>query len=92
MSWRWLKRILPRSLYGRAALILVLPVVLLQLVVSVGFIQRHFNDVTRQMTRGVVEEIALVAGPLPENPAAAQTIAGALGLALTCLLYTSRCV
>lgn len=83
MSWRWLKRILPRSLYGRAALILILPVVMLQLVVSVGFIQRHFNDVTRQMTRSVVDEIALVADTLPGDPAAAESIAAALGLTLT---------
>ncbi|TCP59756.1 two-component system osmolarity sensor histidine kinase EnvZ [Rhodovulum bhavnagarense] len=40
---------LPRGLYGRAALILLVPVIALQLVVSVVFIQRHFEDVTRQM-------------------------------------------
>ena len=34
MKSRGLKRYLPRSLYGRAALILILPVVVLQLVVS----------------------------------------------------------
>lgn len=53
MSFNWLKRYMPRGLYGRALLILVLPVVTLQLVVSVVFIQRHFEGVTRQMTRGV---------------------------------------
>ncbi|WP_299922252.1 ATP-binding protein [uncultured Pelagimonas sp.] len=51
MSFKWLKQYMPRSLYGRAALILVLPVVTLQLVVSVIFIQRHFDDVTQQMSR-----------------------------------------
>ena len=45
-----LKRYMPRGLYGRAALILVLPVVTLQLVVSVVFIQRHFDGVSRQMS------------------------------------------
>ena len=35
---------MPRGLYGRAALILILPVVFLQLVVSVVFIQRHFTN------------------------------------------------
>jgi len=53
----WLKRFMPRGLYGRAALILLAPVVALQVVVSVVFIQRHFEDVTRQMTRGVVKEL-----------------------------------
>ncbi|SIT15043.1 two-component system, OmpR family, osmolarity sensor histidine kinase EnvZ [Roseivivax lentus] len=55
MSFEWLKRYLPRGLYGRAFLILVLPVVTLQLVVSVVFIQRHFEEVTRQMTGEVAQ-------------------------------------
>ncbi len=60
MKFRWLKHYMPRSLYGRAALILVLPVVALQLVVSVVFIQRHFEDVTTQMTLTVVRELRLI--------------------------------
>ncbi len=55
MSFEWLKRYLPRGLYGRAFLILILPVVTLQLVVSVIFIQRHFEEVTRQMTGEVAQ-------------------------------------
>lgn len=61
MSFRWLKQYMPRSLYGRAALILVLPVVMLQLVVSVAFIQRHLEDVTTQMTLTVVRELDMIA-------------------------------
>jgi two-component system osmolarity sensor histidine kinase EnvZ len=51
MNFDWLKRTMPRGLYGRAALILILPVVTLQLVVSVVFIQRHFDGVTQQLSR-----------------------------------------
>lgn len=58
MIARTLKRLTPRGLFGRAALILVVPVVTLQLVVSVVFIQRHFEGVTRQMTQAVVAEAA----------------------------------
>ena len=61
MSFRWLKQYMPRSLYGRAALILIVPVVTLQLVVSVVFIQRHLEDVTTQMTLTVVRELRLIA-------------------------------
>lgn len=61
MTFHWLKRYMPRSLYGRAALILVLPVVTLQLVVSVVFIQRHFEGVTEQMSRVVSRELNLIA-------------------------------
>ncbi len=53
----WLKHYMPRGIYGRAALILVLPVITLQLLVSVVFIQRHFEGVTRLMTAGVVLEL-----------------------------------
>ena len=53
MLFRWLKRFLPRGLYGRATLILLVPVVAIQLVVSVAFLQRHFDQVTEQMTRSV---------------------------------------
>ena len=60
MAFGWLKHSMPRGLYGRAALILVLPVVTLQLVVSVVFVQRHFEDVTEQLTEGVVLEVGLI--------------------------------
>lgn len=60
MKFRWLKQYMPRSLYGRAALILLLPVIVLQLVVSVLFTQRHFEDVTQQMSDIVAREITLV--------------------------------
>lgn len=55
-----LKSLLPRGLFGRAALILMVPVVAIQLIVSVVFIQRHFEGVTRQMTTSVQIEISQV--------------------------------
>jgi two-component system osmolarity sensor histidine kinase EnvZ len=59
MDMSWLKHSMPRSLYGRAALILVLPIVTLQLVISIVFIQRHFEDVTQQMTRNVLLDLRM---------------------------------
>ncbi len=63
MFFAWLKRYMPRSLYGRAALILILPVVSLQLVLSVVIAQRHFEGVTRQMSVSVSREIRLLMAP-----------------------------
>ncbi len=57
MQLTWLKNLMPRRLYARAALILVLPVILLQLLVSVVFIQRHFEGVTQSMTRAMSIEL-----------------------------------
>ena len=65
MVFRWLKRYVPHGLYTRAALILILPVVTLQLVVSVVFIQRHFEGVTQQMTRATAQEIQLLLDRMP---------------------------
>ena len=75
MSLRWLKHYMPRSLYGRAALILVLPVVTLQLVVSVVFIQRHFEDVTTQMTHSMIRELRLIAGEADGATTQAEALA-----------------
>ena len=55
---RWLRDLPPRSLTGRATLILIVPIVALQLVVSLLFIQRHFDRVTRQMTGNILIEVA----------------------------------
>ena len=60
MSFQWLKRYMPRGIYARAALILLLPVIVLQLVVSVVFVQRHFEEVTQQMSNTAAREIRLV--------------------------------
>ena len=60
MAFQWLKSTMPRRLYARAALILILPVVTLQLVVSVVFIKRHFEDVTAQMAHTAALELQLI--------------------------------
>ncbi|MHA6261715.1 ATP-binding protein [Arenibacterium sp. CAU 1754] len=60
MSFQWLKQYMPRGLYGRSALILVAPVVVLQLVVSVAFIRSHLEDVTTQMSLNMVRELDAV--------------------------------
>lgn len=66
----WLKNYMPRGIYARAALILVLPVLLLQLLVSVVFIQRHFEGVTRLMTSAMNIDLRF----LLETAEAAQTL------------------
>ncbi|MDU8926777.1 ATP-binding protein [Alisedimentitalea sp. MJ-SS2] len=76
MFFGWLKRYMPRSLYGRAALILILPVVLLQLVVSIVFVQRHFEGVTQQMANTASREIRLVMNTLESGSEVMQGSAG----------------
>lgn len=60
MFFQWLKQYMPRSLYGRAALILIVPVVSVQLVVSVAFIRKHLENVSTQMADTLVREMDLI--------------------------------
>ncbi|NUH64377.1 HAMP domain-containing protein [Sulfitobacter sp. S0837] len=89
MNFAWLKRYVPRGIYGRAALILLLPVVFLQLVVVVIFAQRHFEGVTNQMTDTVLRELELImlaVGTAPDAqsvPMAVQARAGPLDMVVT---------
>lgn len=68
MWFAWLKRYMPRSLYGRAALILILPVITLQLAISIVFIQRHFEGVTEQMTGSVVLDVQYLLDAIEAAP------------------------
>ncbi|MEM7190284.1 MAG: two-component sensor histidine kinase, partial [Pseudomonadota bacterium] len=52
-----LKRYLPKSLFGRAVLILVVPILGLQVVVALVFIQRHYDGVTAQMATSIAREL-----------------------------------
>ncbi len=76
-----LKPLLPRSLFGRAALILVVPIVTIQLIVSIAFIQRHFEGVTRQLVQGVLIELALLREAADAAPDAAAAMAAAAPMA-----------
>ena len=60
MMFNWIKQYMPSGLHGRAALILVLPVILIWLVVSIVFVRRHFEGVAGQMTRAIRSEIVLI--------------------------------
>ena len=44
------KQYLPRKLFGRTILIFLFPIILIEAIVFIGFIQRHFEQVTSQMS------------------------------------------
>lgn len=68
MSFRWLKHYVPRSLYARSVLILVLPVIVVLLVVSVAFIQNHLQGIIVQMARNSEREIRYIATVVEQAP------------------------
>lgn len=80
MLFRWLKRFLPRSLFARALLILIVPLLVVQVVVSVVFVQRTFDRVTAQMTRSVAIPLRYVLGQI--ELAGSATEAAAIAVVL----------
>ena len=46
-----MKRLLPRSLLGRSVLIIVMPLILVQLVATWVFYDRHWDTVSRRLLR-----------------------------------------
>src|SRR5712691_268492 len=70
-----LKSFMPKGLYGRALLIIIAPMVVLQSVVAFMFMERHWNQVTHRLSAGVVEDIATlieVYRVYPQDAGAAQ--------------------
>ena len=49
---------MPKGLYARALLIMIVPMVVLQSVVAFVFMERHWNTVTRRLSATVVQDIA----------------------------------
>jgi two-component system osmolarity sensor histidine kinase EnvZ len=61
-GWRrishWLNGVMPKGLYARALLIIIMPMVILQSVLAFVFVERQWNAVTQRLSAGVVHDIA----------------------------------
>ncbi len=55
---RFLHRFMPKGLYGRALLIIVTPMVLLQSVIAFVFMERHWDLVTNRLSEATARDIA----------------------------------
>jgi two-component system osmolarity sensor histidine kinase EnvZ len=69
-----LKRILPKGLLGRSLLIIVTPLVLVQVISTWVFYDRHWDNITRRLASALVGDVATVihhlgAFPEPEQKA-----------------------
>jgi hypothetical protein len=63
-----IKKYLPKSLFGRSLLILVLPIFLAQAISVYIFYERHWDSVSRNMASSLAGELALIAEQVQENP------------------------
>ena len=50
--------VMPKGLYARALLIIIVPMVILQSVIAFVFMERHWNSVTQRLSAAVVQDIA----------------------------------
>ena len=60
-----LKNFLPKGLYSRSLLIIIVPVVLLQGILTFVFLDRHWQLVTRKLSSAVASEIATFIDVVP---------------------------
>jgi two-component system osmolarity sensor histidine kinase EnvZ len=63
--------IVPRSLFWRSLLIVVVPLLILQILLTYVFYNRHWDTVTRWLAFGVASEVALLADMIEDTPNAA---------------------
>lgn len=52
------KQFLPRSIFGRSLLIVLIPIIILQLVTAFVFYERHWETVTRRLTNAVAGDVS----------------------------------
>jgi len=62
-----IKKFLPQTLLGRSILILVIPLIILQLIITIIFYNRHWDTITRHRTIDFVKDITLVVESFEKN-------------------------
>jgi two-component system osmolarity sensor histidine kinase EnvZ len=63
----FVRRVMPRSLFGRSMLILVTPVLLIQIVTTLFFVDRHWSKVTGRLSQAVAGEIAVISQAIEDG-------------------------
>jgi two-component system osmolarity sensor histidine kinase EnvZ len=64
-----IKKFLPRTLFGRSLLIIVSPLILLQVISTHIFYDRHWDTITRRLSSSIAGDISMVLNSLRENQA-----------------------
>ncbi len=61
-------KVIPRGLFWRSLLIVVVPLLILQLLLTIVFYNRHWDTVTRSLAFGVAGEVSLLAEMIEQAP------------------------
>ena len=62
-----IKKFLPQTLLGRSILILVVPLIILQIIITLIFYNRHWDTITRHRTIDFVKDITLIVESFEKN-------------------------
>lgn len=60
----WSRKLLPRTLFARSLLIIVIPVLLLQVVTTIVFVDNHWRKITSRLAFAVAGEVSIMADEL----------------------------
>ena len=64
----WLRRQMPKTLFGRSLLIIVLPVAIMQIAVTYVFFDAHWQTVTSRLSEGLAGDIAWAVESYQDDP------------------------
>ncbi len=83
---RSINRLFPRTLLGRAILIIGAPLVLVQVIATSVFFERHYDNITKRLAQAIAGEVAVVIQLLGEAPGVSLS-SGQLNLAESVLQF-----
>ena len=63
-----LRNITPKSLFGRMLSIILVPIILVQIISVFIFYERHWDSVSRHMSKNLGNDIGLLIDELGSNP------------------------
>jgi len=66
--WQFMKRYMPNSLFGRAVLIIILPIAVMQMAVAYFFFNAHWAQVTANLSDSVAADIAVATTLFKQAP------------------------
>ncbi len=72
---RWFSKKMPKGLYARSLLIIIVPMVVLQSVIAFVFMERHWQTVTQRLSQTVIADVAAIIQIIedyPQDPEFAQ--------------------
>lgn len=70
----WLKRQLPKSLFGRTLLIIILPIALMQIIVVYIFFNAHWQTVTSNLSNTVAADISVAIHLYEQEPGTPRSL------------------